>query len=74
VVGRPDPKRLEVAVAFVAFEEGRAAEARALHDFLREHLADYKVPREFRVLPALPRNATGKILKTALRELAKAEA
>ena len=74
VVGRPDPKRLEAPVAFVAFEEGRAAEPKALHDFLREHLADYKVPRDFRVLPALPRNATGKILKTTLRELAKAEA
>jgi long-chain acyl-CoA synthetase len=73
VVGRADPKRLEAPVAFVAFEEGRAAEPRTLHDFLRGHLADYKVPREFRVLPALPRNATGKILKTTLREMAKAE-
>ncbi|MFN0068675.1 MAG: AMP-binding protein [Limisphaerales bacterium] len=74
VVGRPDPKRLEAPVAFVAFEEGRAADGKALHAFLREHLADYKVPRDFRVLPALPRNATGKILKTTLREMAKAEA
>jgi acyl-coenzyme A synthetase/AMP-(fatty) acid ligase len=35
--------------------------------FLKERLADYKVPRHVHVLPALPRNATGKILKTALR-------
>ena len=43
---------------------------KALHDFVREKLADYKVPRHFRFLPALPRNATGKVLKTALREMA----
>ena len=32
-------------------------------------LADYKVPRQVVFLPALPRNATGKILKTTLREM-----
>ena len=32
-------------------------------------LADYKVPRRIMLLPALPRNATGKILKTELRKL-----
>jgi acyl-coenzyme A synthetase/AMP-(fatty) acid ligase len=32
-------------------------------------LADYKVPRTVVVLPALPRNATGKILKTTLRQM-----
>ena len=36
--------------------------------FLRERLADFKLPRRAHVLPGLPRNATGKILKTALRE------
>jgi acyl-coenzyme A synthetase/AMP-(fatty) acid ligase len=37
--------------------------------FVRRKLADYKVPRKVVVVTALPRNATGKILKTALREL-----
>jgi acyl-CoA synthetase (AMP-forming)/AMP-acid ligase II len=37
--------------------------------FLRERLADYKLPRQIIVLPGLPRNATGKILKTRLREM-----
>jgi acyl-CoA synthetase (AMP-forming)/AMP-acid ligase II len=36
---------------------------------MRRKLADYKVPRKVVILPALPRNATGKILKTTLREL-----
>jgi len=36
---------------------------------VRRKLADYKVPRKVVVLPALPRNATGKILKTSLRTM-----
>jgi acyl-CoA synthetase (AMP-forming)/AMP-acid ligase II len=34
---------------------------------LRERLADYKVPKKVTFLHALPRNATGKVLKTELR-------
>jgi acyl-CoA synthetase (AMP-forming)/AMP-acid ligase II len=37
-------------------------------DFLRPNLAGYKIPRLYRTVEALPRNATGKVLKTALRE------
>jgi acyl-coenzyme A synthetase/AMP-(fatty) acid ligase len=44
-------------------------DAPALQRFLKERLADYKVPRHVVQLPALPRNATGKVLKTALRTL-----
>ena len=36
---------------------------------LKPKLADYKLPRHVVTLPALPRNATGKILKTTLREM-----
>ena len=36
--------------------------------FLEERLADYKVPREYAVIPELPRNALGKVLKRVLRE------
>jgi len=38
-----------------------------LLQFVRERLADYKVPRRVVFMPALPRTATGKILKTSLR-------
>jgi long-chain acyl-CoA synthetase len=70
VIGEPDERRGERALAFVSLDEGVQFNERALIDFLKEHLADYKVPRRVVVLPALPRNATGKVLKTALRELA----
>jgi acyl-CoA synthetase (AMP-forming)/AMP-acid ligase II len=42
---------------------------RELLEFIRRKMADYKVPRQILFLAALPRNATGKILKTTLREL-----
>lgn len=69
VIGRPDPRKGEQPVAYVTLLDGQSLEREALRRFLREHLADYKVPRRFHVLSALPRNATGKVLKTALRKM-----
>ena len=71
VIGIPDAKKGEQPLAFVSANEGSVIDEKALQQFLREKLADYKVPRRINVLPALPRNPTGKILKTALREIAK---
>lgn len=70
VIGRPDPRRGEKPVAYVAVNEGESVDTRDLQHFLKRKLADYKVPREIHIMSALPRNATGKILKTALRDLA----
>jgi long-chain acyl-CoA synthetase len=67
VIGVPDSRRGEQPLAFVAPKENAALEERALLLFLKEKLADYKVPRRVVFVPSLPRNATGKILKTALR-------
>ncbi len=69
VIGQTDPRKGEHPVAFVAAKEGVTLDEKALLHFIRSRLADYKVPRRITVLPALPRNATGKILKTALRQL-----
>jgi len=73
VVGKPDARRGEQPVAFVSANEGSVLEEKAIQQFLRKRLADYKVPRKLIVLPALPRNATGKILKTQLRQIPLAE-
>ena len=69
VIGKPDSRRGEQPVAFVSANDGVVLEEKALQHFVRHRLADYKVPRRVLVLPVLPRNATGKILKTALREI-----
>jgi long-chain acyl-CoA synthetase len=69
VIGQPDPRKGEQPVAFVAATEGTSLDEKALLQFVRGKLADYKVPKRAILMPALPRNATGKILKTALRQL-----
>lgn len=69
VIGVPDARKGEQPVGFVAANEGATLDEKALLQFVRGKLADYKVPRRVIFLPSLPRNATGKILKRALREM-----
>jgi long-chain acyl-CoA synthetase len=71
VIGIPDARKGEQPLAFVAAHDGATLEEQSLLEFLRERLADYKVPRKVIFLPALPRNPTGKFLKTELRKMAK---
>jgi len=68
VIGVPDARRGEQPVAYIAVLEGASVDEKTLLQFVREQLADYKVPRKVIFVPALPRNATGKILKTELRK------
>jgi long-chain acyl-CoA synthetase len=68
VIGVPDARRGEQPVAFVAAADGQTLDEKALHEFIRSKLADYKAPKQIFILPALPKNATGKILKTELRK------
>jgi len=70
VVGIPDPRRGEHAVAFIAARDGMTLEENTVLHFIRQKLADYKVPKKVTFVPALPRNATGKVLKTTLRQQA----
>jgi len=72
VIGVPDSRKGEQPLAFIATNEGSVVEEKLVLQFVRERLADYKVPRKVVFMPALPRNATGKILKTSLRQQASA--
>lgn len=67
VIGIHDARKGEQPLAFVAAAEGANLDETALIQFMKQKLADYKVPRQVRFVPALPRTATGKILKTDLR-------
>jgi len=69
VIGLPDARKGEQPLAFVSANEGITLDTAKMRQFLRERLADYKVPRQIVVLPGLPRNATGKMLKTDLRQM-----
>jgi long-chain acyl-CoA synthetase len=66
VIGMQDASRGEVALAFVELAEDADFDETALRSHCREHLAQFKVPREIRVLEKLPRNPTGKIMRRQL--------
>ncbi len=67
VVGAPHPVLGEDVVAYVVLQPGARAGADELRAFGLEHLADYKVPRQFVFVDQLPRNPTGKVVKQELR-------
>jgi long-chain acyl-CoA synthetase len=68
VVGVPHPVLGEDLLAVVAFRPGRRATPDELREHTLEHLAKYKVPRQWEVVDALPRNATGKVVKQQLQQ------
>jgi long-chain acyl-CoA synthetase len=66
VIGMPDESRGEVALGFVELEPGCEFDEQALRAHCRERMAQFKVPREIRLLERLPRNPTGKIMRREL--------
>jgi len=67
VIGVSDSLRGEVPKAFIAVAESQALEEQELRGFLKEHLAQFKIPHYFEFVGALPKNRTGKIDKTKLK-------
>ncbi|MBV8444022.1 MAG: long-chain fatty acid--CoA ligase [Hyphomicrobiales bacterium] len=75
VIGEPDEQWGEGVVAIAALKPGQSLTIEELREFAAESLARYKLPRRLEIVPALPHNATGKILKYQLRQtFAKAQA
>jgi len=67
VIGVPDRRLGEVGQAFLVPRPGRVLAEADVLAFCRERLANYKVPRQVIFRDALPRNASGKVLKRVLR-------
>ncbi len=67
VIGVPDPYRGETVKAFVALKAGQAASAEEIMAFCKERLAAYKYPRLVEFVGEIPKTATGKFLRRALR-------
>lgn len=70
VVATPHEKLGEDLLAYVVLKSGTRVSAQEITEFCRPRLADFKVPRNVEFLDALPRNATGKILKAELKQRA----
>jgi fatty-acyl-CoA synthase len=68
VVAVPDKALGEAPAALVVLKPGAQATARELRDYCKEHLARFKVPRDFHFRESLPKGGTGKVLKGELRE------
>jgi acyl-CoA synthetase (AMP-forming)/AMP-acid ligase II len=67
VVGVPDERMGEVGRAYVVRAPGASLTEDAVLAFARERLANFKVPRQVVFVESLPRNPSGKVLKTELR-------
>jgi acyl-CoA synthetase (AMP-forming)/AMP-acid ligase II len=68
VVGVPDERMGEVGRAYVVRAQGTSLTEADVLAFARERLANFKVPRQVVFIDALPRNLSGKVLKTELRD------
>lgn len=68
VIGVPDPHKGEIPKGFVVLKYPGALSEHEIILYLREHLADYKIPRKIEIRTELPKNQSGKILKRALEQ------
>jgi 2-aminobenzoate-CoA ligase len=71
VIGAPCPERGQKVKAFVVLTPGHppgAATATALQDHVKAAIAPYKYPRQIEFVEGLPKTATGKLQRFALRE------
>ena len=68
VIGIADEKSGEIPVAYIELEEGvEKIEVSELRKYLRNNLANFKIPKQIHFIDALPKNATGKVLKRELK-------
>ena len=67
VIGLPNERWGEEVAAFVVLKEGRSLSAKEIREFIKDKIADYKIPRRIEIVSLLPKTATGKIQKLKLR-------
>jgi long-chain acyl-CoA synthetase len=72
VVGIVDENSGEIPVAYIELDEDISdIDEKALKTYMREKLANYKIPKQLHIIDELPKNATGKVLKRVLKEQLK---
>jgi long-chain acyl-CoA synthetase len=73
VIGLPHPKWGEMVTAVLVADGGTPLPQTELEAFCRREIADYRRPKQFFWIDALPRNAYGKVLKRELRQRLNAQ-
>lgn len=68
IIGIPDERMGEVGKACVVLRDGHSLNETELTAWCRDNMANYKVPRRFAFMPALPLNPSGKVMKFKLRD------
>jgi len=69
VIGIADEKSGEIPIVYIELADGIAHfDELGLKKHMKEQLANYKIPKQIHIIEALPKNATGKILKRVLKE------
>lgn len=68
IVGVPDPLWGESVRAVIVLKKGERMTEEEVIEYCKNHLASYKKPKSVEFVESLPRNPSGKVLKTILRE------
>lgn len=68
IVGIPDPLWGESVRAVIVLRKGETMTEKEVIEYCKSHLASYKKPKSVEFVESLPRNPSGKVLKTLLRE------
>lgn len=68
VFGIPDPKYGEEVCAWIVLKPGEQATEDEIHDFCRNQIAHYEVPRHIRFVAEIPMTITGKAQKHVMRQ------
>ncbi|MBV8303003.1 MAG: hypothetical protein JOZ04_02255, partial [Acidimicrobiia bacterium] len=69
VIGLPDERKGEIPVAVVRLDGASGVSEEELVEWAREHMADYKAPRQVKIVDELPRTGTEKVQKDELLKL-----
>ena len=68
MVGLPDGKGSEISVLFVKKKDNAVINDIEARDYLKGHIASFKIPKKIKFIDDFPKTATGKIKKTELRK------
>ena len=73
VIGLRDETKDEEVLAFIQPKEDAKLNESELRQYLKKHLANFKLPKHIYFVEELPKNATGKVLKRVLKEKVQTE-